>query len=358
MLDGKLVMYLLGLAAIAGGCHPAGEQAGPSEFDHAGLPTAELAAVAINEDPIVGRPYDLVIGGSTLWILDGVGEPFIHAVRTTDGSLIQSVGRKGDGPGEFHRSPASLSIQPGHPDAVWAFDLRLQRMTQIRPGEEPSGDSEMIELDAPVRVLAIDWLTEDRLFAQTAASDPRFIVFDRSGNAVHSVSEPLFGDPSVPLAERRKATQSSVAICSSGAGRVAMAYRTAGRIEFYDAQASLTGLAEAPFASEPEFIKAQEGAELRLDDSRSWYKDCTATGERIYALFSGRHRDRFPGFDERDSGRYIHVFDWTGAFLEVLTLDLPLSEIAVDEADTLLGSSVLTAKTYRLTDEELAKGRR
>lgn len=60
-----------------------------------------------------------------------------HVVRfTTDGELVEIIGREGAGPGEF-RDPGSLEIQTEE-DILWVTDRTLRRINRYRLSEQTS----------------------------------------------------------------------------------------------------------------------------------------------------------------------------------------------------------------------------
>jgi hypothetical protein len=318
------------------------------ELDHDLLDVRTLTGEVLSEAPILGRPYGVVLSGDILWVREGAGEPYLHAVDLRSGEIVESVGRNGAGPGEFDGTPFVLSASKRDPGSVWAFDLSLRRFTLVQPGHAPDAESRVVLLDGTPRVMKAVSMPDNEFVGVTASSEARFVRFDSTGARVTQRPGPLLGDASVPEAERRKATITGFAICPHPAGGFAVVYGTAGRVELYDSSASLVDTALVPFPSQPAFARDERTGRTRWVDDRSWYLDCEATSRHLYALFAGRSTTEFRG-GQAAIGRFLHVFSWDdGELVSTFELDPPIGSIAINPAGTTLyGASVATAKIYR-----------
>ncbi|MCB9518450.1 MAG: hypothetical protein H6691_05965 [Gemmatimonadales bacterium] len=68
---------------------------------------------------------------------------------------------------------------------------------------------------------------------------------------------------------------------------------------------------------------------LHASRPRFWYRDCTATAEHLFALFSGRRWDDAARRQLLAAPRFVHVFTWDGRLVRVLHLDQQVAQIGV-----------------------------
>jgi len=101
-----------------------------------------------------------------------------------------------------------------------------------------------------------------------------------------------------------------------------------------------------PFNWDPIF-EPGPGGELAYIGRRNAYRSCSATQDLLFALFSGRLDSAYEG-GARQSGRFVHVFDWEGELRAVFELDRDIAVITVNSSGTALyASSYIDAHIYR-----------
>jgi hypothetical protein len=302
-----------------------------------------------NESPIVGRPAGLELSGPVLWVRDAAGDPYLHALDASTGEVLQSVGRKGSGPGEFE-SVFQLSAPSSQPGSVWAFDLQQQRLTFVTPDEPPSRSSPVIPLQGSPRVVKAVWVAPGEFVGVNEFPRERFVRFDSLGHRVATAPGELLGDSTVPEAARSKATITAFTICPDTNGGFALAYNAAGRVELYSPSAHLRDTVSVPYPSHANFVLDEKTNALKWSYDRVWYLGCDAGARNLYAVFGGRKRDAFPP-EQWSVGRFLHVFSLEdGSLSAVYRLDPPVSDIQVGPDEiTIYASSPLTAKVYKFT---------
>lgn len=69
-------------------------------------------------------------------------------------------------------------------------------------------------------------------------------------------------------------------------------------------------------------------------ETRFGYLDTAPTAEGVFALYSGRTREAFPG--RANYGSTIHFFAWDGELMESYELDADVISIAYSEEDGIL----------------------
>ena len=142
-------LQIIGLILIAGACSDASPPASFSVRDSAGVQISESPAPAWGEGQewIIGDSPILSIGaldGPEEYLFDVVDKAFflsddriaVSNWRTTeirffsaDGTFLNSVGRPGEGPGEFR----SIQMWRGIGDSIMVYDARLSRVTTLDP---------------------------------------------------------------------------------------------------------------------------------------------------------------------------------------------------------------------------------
>ena len=94
------------------------------------------------------------------------------------------------------------------------------------------------------------------------------------------------------------------------------------------------------------FVRARVGV-CALTTDRQAYISCSVGQDRLFALFSGRLVSDQTPYEDRSSGRFVHVFDWEGDLGAVFQLDRNVNSITVNSTgDVLFASSLADARIY------------
>ncbi|MGH7481572.1 MAG: BF3164 family lipoprotein [Longimicrobiales bacterium] len=349
-------LQALWLLTVFLGCEPAdsagagGLEFDPSaaEIDHAGLRVTSLSSDMLSSSPAIGQPIDVQPVNGYVWIRDALGDPALHVLDLRNGELLRSVGRRGEGPGEFLRGAFGLLIDPADSSGIWAWDLGLQRLTRFeaRPGAEHAPKS--IRLDGIPGMVRVAWVAPDRIVGHSTRPGARFALFSPEGERLRNVPGALYGSGEVPLNERVEATSSGVDLCAWPGRGFVVVNASFGRIDYFDLGAAPIRSADVPFPSQPRFITDDRTRQPQFAPERSWYMDCSVARGRVYALFSGRLHSAYESWAERDEGRFVHVFDWDGSLVDVYRLETAVAAIGVDpDGTTLIATSMDDAAIYR-----------
>jgi hypothetical protein len=320
----------------------------PPYFDHTRFQPGLLRGEILTGAPVIGRPVDPGISGQRLWIADAAQDPSVHMLDMGNGELLMSMGRKGEGPGDFSARP-HLHVRPGDTaGAIWTWDRPLQRLTRLDP-EAPLTDPTTITVEPGPGGLAyrVVWLEPDRLVGIHASEETRFSLLSASGERLRSVPGELLGPKEVSQSLRMRQTTSGFYACPWPGRGFVMIYFRVGRIEFYDREAQLVRLADVPFASEA-FTEDPEGDFVPAPD-RNYYRSCAVHDDRLFAGFSGRadsdYEDPTPASYAIE---FLHVFDWDGVLRQVYALEPEIHAIAIaGDGGVLFGTSLNTAAIYR-----------
>jgi TolB-like 6-blade propeller-like len=303
-----------------------------------------LTGTLISSDAIFGQPSFIAVMGDELWLADHTGDPFFHVIDIPTGKVQVSLGRHGEGPGEFE-DVFALSIRPGDTLAVWAYDPQRSRFTRLTaPRAQPVAPKIMIAPNGH-RPLKMVWLSPNRLLSVSMRDTGRFTFTDSGGRVLSVVAGRLLGTSKMPR-PMRISRSAGLSVCSSPTGGgFAVTYIAASRIEYYDSLGTLRGTAHVPFPNDGDFVQDERGA-WHNSTPRYYYRECSATAARLYALFSGRLNGAVPPGTFWE-GEYVHVFDWSGDLIRVFHLDHLVEYIAIVGDSLLYASGQDTGGVYR-----------
>ena len=341
----KCALPLVLIISIGYSCEPAG-QGGDRDQEARALQPIPLKGRLLSDAPAIGRPNRLHLAEGRLWVADRYSDPGLHVLDAETGTLILSVGRRGEGPGDFHRSPTSLHSRTDDDGAVWVWDSSFQRLTRFEPIAPSEYRHEIITLQGGEQVRRLVWLTSGEMIGTAYSAPKRFQIFFRDGEFLHSAQGELLGPPTASTTERLEATAAGIVVQPWPKRGFVIAHVYSSRIEYYDADARLVRLAKVPFPWGPVFDEGP-GGELVFNNRRSAYRGCSATEEYLFALYSGRP-DSLQERDWAQSAEFVHVFDWEGNLRAVFQLDRDIGVITVDSSGTTLyASSYSDAHIYR-----------
>ncbi len=334
----RFLRLAIGTAAVGGwfvfAFSPRSEaSAGPASLDHRALDVRALEGSMLHSSQALAMPTSIELVGRHLVLVDRYADRPIHVVSTQDGALVRSVGRAGEGPGEFQQL-WSVSPAPEAVSVFWAFDMALGRLTRFDLADESTLDrpwqSQLLTLRANTSVTSVAWLAEDRLLGTGFFLDGRFGTFDGDGALLGTVGPIPEHEGAIPVHVLQHAYIGTLRARPDRA-RVVIALRHAGIIEIYDPDGTRLVRVGGPFPFEPVFEVGEgvSGPQMASGETlRFGYVDVAVTNDRIYALFSGRTRAGFGV--EASLAKNIHVFDWSGRLEHSLELDADVIAIAVD----------------------------
>lgn len=350
MLFGALL-----LPVVLGACEvrPRHISAEPAEMSHAAFAPVGTESRVVYDGETLALPIGIEVVGEHLVLLDGAADSMITVLRRSDGALVRTFGRRGEGPGEYKglwSVDAGDGLVPGRvgekaagpaaetDQTFWIYDVGLRRLTHIDLDRDFAGgrsDVYSIHLDANATVLDPIWL-DTIVVGIGFFQDGRLAHFDATGKLLRMVGTVPAGDEDVPAEVIQHAYQSRLK-AKPDRTLLAVVTRHADRLEIYRPDGTLEAAADPPFGFDPRFVVRQRGERLVMatgEDLRFGYIDLATTDDRIFALFSGRTRAGFPGV--ANFGEYVHVYDWNGTLRRVLRLDHSALGIAVDPAGQIL----------------------
>jgi hypothetical protein len=237
---------------------------------------------------------------------------------------------------------------------MWSFDADsahwgkfstydLTRKTVTRFALDPSTGALTAARDSFLTLHTRELVTDIRALADGSFIGRGFLTrgdvirFDALGREQRISGRSAPGVDTIPPKVRAHAYQSSF-MPNPGRSRFAVAYRHASGLRIIDTAGSLLATADVPFRYEPQYALALRGTEpaMLIDrkHERFGYVDVASTDRHIYALFSGRTMAAYPTSSEL--GRFVHVFAWDGRREGIISLDVPVRSIAVDQGDSVM----------------------
>lgn len=264
-------------------------------------------------------------------VVAGPGDTALFVYGRARGELLSTFGRDGSGPEEF-RDITTLGTRrsrAGDEQVVWAFDAQLGRLTEMeirRDGTLSVARTVTGRLAGQLLVLP---LNASESVGLGAFVDRRLAIFDGAGTKIREIGElPLLGD-GVPASVAQQILQPTAAVHPDGL-RIAVGARYAGRVDIYSTIDGTWTPATVPNPFGARVNVGHNGAMFvfRSDaQTRFGYISVAATRSNVYALYSGRTRQAFPG--RANFGRTVHVLSWFGQHARTFDLDRDVIDIAI-----------------------------
>lgn len=302
------------------------------------VPVLDLQGVVHHGGDHLAMPVGLAALGDALVVIDRFAEHSVHIVDLDTGGLRRSIGREGEGPGEF-RAVNSID-RAGDTQDLWVFDAGLQRLTRVDLSAVDSGDdwaSEFVSLRGSARVMQPVHTADGNVLAVGFFAEGRFGIFDRRGEQIDVLGALPEWSDAVPPGVLQHAFTGTIKPDPDRL-RFAVGARHAGLLEIFDANGRRLARAEVPIEFEPRFtVNVRNDRPPTMGsgaDMRFGYVDVATTAAHVYGLFSGRLRGEHP--NSATYAREVHVFDWGGRLETIVRLDADATAIAVDERDKSL----------------------
>lgn len=252
------------------------------------------------------------------------------------GALLAHLGREGDGPGEYRYVS---SIQPladgqgGRQRGVLIFDGAARRLTRFHlldPGTAKVDSPITATINAGGYITGLAVLPDSSLIGPGLFTSHRLARLRLDGTLIELIGPTPDNPHDLPVPVLEHVYQSTLAARPDGS-RIALATRFMNHIELYDANGSLQRVVNGPISVAPVFEVAMAGGAPTMasdEDLRFGYTGIAAGQRYIFALFSGRRRGDYAP-SEATYADELHVFDWDGNLVRIITLDRALSHIAI-----------------------------
>ena len=161
------------LATALAGCGGGDGPMDGLEIQHSSVRDT-LQPELVASSPAIGLPSDIVAAGGLLWVKDLAGDPYLHVIDAENGEVLASLGRRGDGGGEFQGGINGMRHFFPDTTALWAFDPTGQRLTRVQLGV-PSSEWATIRLLGSPYVSRTVWLDPDTFMGVSGSEDARYL---------------------------------------------------------------------------------------------------------------------------------------------------------------------------------------
>jgi len=308
---------------------------GPPELSHDDLLLKNLPGQIVYEGPSIAIPTEIAVVGRYVVVSDLSSDSVFHAFDPEHKGTAVQFGRRGSGPGEFEQAWTMDPVSTG-PANMWVYDAALARLTHVGLLEGNAGPApvvgRIIGIQAPAVLTGPAWVDSNTLVSLGFFTRGRIAFLSAEGVFRYVVGELPAVSTTAPPEVVQQVNQATLAV-HPDRNLLAAATRYASKVEIYRSDGTTVGTFQGPLTVEPRFqVLSSKGRPTMATSGelRFGYIDLTASVEYIYALFSGRTREGFPG--SANFGRFVHVFDWSGEFVYAIELDATVLTIAVDDA--------------------------
>jgi hypothetical protein len=158
----------------------------------------------------------------------------------------------------------------------------------------------------------------------------RLGVFDADGKLMQIRGQIPQTDRDTPPVVRQHMFQAT-ATAHPKHHMLAVASRYASRLEIFSSDGELVALGEAPVQVVPEArVVKNQTRFVETGETTFGYIDVAASGDLVFALFSGRNSTEYEGREYL--GQEVHVFGWDGTFRGRVHLEADAFSLTVDES--------------------------
>lgn len=291
-----------------------------------------LIGKSFHQQNVLGRPSGILYSAGKLIIFDrspiSDGKQ-VSIYNSETHKLLYSFGRKGSGPGEY-QGLWSIDRKVANENKITLLDLILHRYTIL-----DITDSTKIEIDTMIT------LKEGEAYCPVFVNDStiisiggllkqgRFAEYGLDGNIRKYLGELLPGKKSeTPIPIHQQASIGRLKVTPDGSKYVICAYES-DYIDIYNNDGTLKKRIEGPLGLPPQYkvrwIAGEPNCAFDQEKGVSCYLDIALSNDKIYALYSGE-----PSKNPEVAGRYLHVYNMEGRFIETLIVDNKLRKISYD----------------------------
>ena len=252
------------------------------------------------------------------------------------GKLLGTLGREGDGPGEYRYVSSIQPLPGGHGSrqrGLLIFDGTARRLTRFHlldPGTVKIDSPVTATVNAGGYMTGLAMLPDSSLVGPGLFTSHRLARLQLDGTLIEMLGPTPDNPNGLPVPVLEHVYQSTLAARPDGS-RIALADRFMNHIELYGADGTLRRTVNGPIAVAPVFQVAMAGGAPTMasdENLRFGYVGIAAGQRYIYALFSGRRRGDY-GPSEATYADQLHVFDWDGNLVRMVKLDRDIANIAV-----------------------------
>lgn len=282
---------------------------------------------------IIGSPGGLQKKENSLVILDYKSDSLFHLIDIKNNVYWGAFGSKGQGPNEFNH-PQNIQI---YDDNLYCYDgdkAEIKRI-EINNEEKRIACSTFVKFEDNWSFDVIP-ISNQSFLANGCFEEGMFRVINEKSETLFTIASYPYkdeGEKNIPNKFRAMAYQGTMRMNRKGS--IAFAVAQAKLIYLYRLEGMKlikSGEIVDSYAKyKPDSSMPRSYSVVFDGKSPECYMDLAVTDDFVYALYSGR---TFKEFKMSCSEcEYIYVYDWTGNFINLYKLDVPVSRICLDESN-------------------------
>lgn len=286
---------------------------------------------------LIGRPINIQSSGTNLLIIDYGTDSLFHWIDAKNHTYKGSFGEKGQGPGEWNH-PEKIHFHGIN--NIYCYDTGTSELKtfNLNNAYDPMSSNTIFKgsiltfdiMPISDSLFVINGYYERSMF-RTVNNKGRII--DKSETYPYKNEE----EKNIPDDFRSLAYQGTMR--TSGRQQFVFATSHAQQIYLYritsDGKLIKTGEIIGSYAQyNPDYREKGTYSVAFDSEAPEGYKDVIASDKYIYALYSGRtYKDYKLSCNECES---LYVYDWTGKFVRLYKLDVPVTHICLNEQQNKL----------------------
>lgn len=303
----------------------------------------KLSSSVVKLNFMLNDPMQLIMADSLLLIGD-FGERLIKVVDPVTGEELNSICRKGRGPGEFSER---IKIAYNKRDNTMnIFEVQVKTFAQFPLSQTLKWENDSVKkihLDKPFVQLAIK--CNDSLLVGVGMLEKRYALFDSAGKFKRvKYDYPTSSDNNWTFHLRSIAYQNDLVVNSTGS-RFAEASLYCDNIEFFAIKGTDINKIREYQSYSPDLEDRSSGDMKVLhpkEDTKFGYLDICAQGNHIYCLYSGKTIKESRGKGDPFHGSIIRVFDFDGNPIVSYRLDRDIMKFTVDTSEKTIYAIIHT----------------
>lgn len=292
----------------------------------------------LSSDYLWGTPMDMLYCDSSVFVFDEKSEnALFHLVNLSNHDIIYNFGKKGQGANEFLMP---FDFQSLGKNSISVYDLYNKTLSILNISELKNGefDQSILTKDTmpgTIKVLPTAFNTfvslgfyEDSMFRLWGGGlvEKKYAEYPYKDTKEHQIANRLRG-----------MAYQGILRLNSNRNKFVYAVNTSDIIYFYKVDSDNITLVKKYEMNYP-IYKTQDNGDIRSAPISSLNKNtfislCTSP-KYVYGLYSGKNfKDN--GLESL-TGTIIYVFDWNGATIMKYELNIPVTQICVDDKDVFL----------------------
>lgn len=294
--------------------------------------TAKQVGVNSND---IGRVMTMQFIANELVISD-LPREYLFKVYNTDGKLLFKLCKLGEGPNEFKFPTLLQSYTKNGKTMVKAYNSSKGSCSEFEwtqtllTKQANLNPASTIKFDQ--RVQRLVYLPNSGEMLAVGLFSNRYSVLNTTGQSVQSFGEYPFRKefPKVSSENLAMAFQGNFTITESGQ-KAAFATSSSSNIDFIDASSTKFLITKQHHLTKPDFQSSNNPNEFSaaiLPSNKMGFLDIQSDKKYVYVLYSGKNLEE--GFPEAMKSKTIVVFDWAGALVAKLELDISISKFAIN----------------------------